>query len=235
MFILNLLSKLANSEVKVASRSQLYADPKEHGRSMVEMLGVLAIVGVLSVGAIAGYSKAMMKYKLNKHSEQMNTVINAIARNAHNFGNLGAATPLTPIFIKMGEIPVEMIKAGATNYIYDIFGQTWKIFINSLNSIIFLQADNSSSLRTSSSDNLAICQNIFTTAKENAANIAYINTISNYGTENKISKMWYGDTYCGRAGSTCLRNMTLDDIYNTCTAHKGVSQPIMYQMTWAKN
>ena len=38
------------------------------GRSMVEMLGVLAIIGVLSVGAIAGYSKAMMKYKLNKHT-----------------------------------------------------------------------------------------------------------------------------------------------------------------------
>ena len=28
------------------------------GRSMVEMLGVLAILGVLSVGGIAGYSKA---------------------------------------------------------------------------------------------------------------------------------------------------------------------------------
>ncbi len=38
------------------------------GRSMVEMLGVLAIIGVLSVGAIAGYSKAMMKYKLNKQA-----------------------------------------------------------------------------------------------------------------------------------------------------------------------
>ena len=29
------------------------------GRSMIEMLGVLAIIGVLSVGGIAGYSKAM--------------------------------------------------------------------------------------------------------------------------------------------------------------------------------
>ena len=38
------------------------------GRSMVEMLGVLAIIGVLSVGAIAGYSKAMTKYKLNKQA-----------------------------------------------------------------------------------------------------------------------------------------------------------------------
>ena len=39
------------------------------GRSMIEMLGVLAIVGVLSVGGIAGYSKAMMKWKINKMIE----------------------------------------------------------------------------------------------------------------------------------------------------------------------
>ena len=41
----------------------------ESGRSMIEMLGVLAIVGVLSVGGIAGYSKAMMKWKINKMIE----------------------------------------------------------------------------------------------------------------------------------------------------------------------
>ena len=35
------------------------------GRSMIEMLGVLAVVGVLSVGDIAGYSKAMRMYKSN--------------------------------------------------------------------------------------------------------------------------------------------------------------------------
>ena len=50
----------------------------ENGRSMVEMLGVLAIIGVLSVGAIAGYSKAMMKYKLNKHAEAINLLINNV-------------------------------------------------------------------------------------------------------------------------------------------------------------
>lgn len=36
------------------------------GRSMIEMLGVLAIIAVLSVGGIAGYSKAMDKFKMNK-------------------------------------------------------------------------------------------------------------------------------------------------------------------------
>ena len=46
------------------------------GRSMVEMLGVLAIIGVLSVGAVSGYSKAMFKYKLNQHAVAVNMLIN---------------------------------------------------------------------------------------------------------------------------------------------------------------
>ena len=47
----------------------------EVGRSMIEMLGVLAIVGVLSVGGIAGYSKAMEKYKMNKLMAEYNQLI----------------------------------------------------------------------------------------------------------------------------------------------------------------
>lgn len=37
----------------------------QSGRSMVEMLGVLAIIGVLSVGGIAGYRQAMLQKNLN--------------------------------------------------------------------------------------------------------------------------------------------------------------------------
>lgn len=48
----------------------------ETGRSMVEMLGVLAIIGVLSVGGIAGYSKAMYRLKMNKTIEIFNRVLN---------------------------------------------------------------------------------------------------------------------------------------------------------------
>ena len=38
----------------------------EQGRSMVEMLGVLAIIGVLSVGGIAGYTTAMRSHRANE-------------------------------------------------------------------------------------------------------------------------------------------------------------------------
>lgn len=47
----------------------------ESGRSMVEMLGVLAIIGVLSVGGIAGYSKAMNKFKINKTTDQVSMLV----------------------------------------------------------------------------------------------------------------------------------------------------------------
>jgi len=44
----------------------------ESGRSMVEMLGVLAIIGVLSIGGIAGYTQAMRRYRANE-------ILNAIS------------------------------------------------------------------------------------------------------------------------------------------------------------
>lgn len=45
---------------------------KSEGRSMVEMLGVLAIIGVLSIGGISGYTLAMRRYKANEIMQLMN-------------------------------------------------------------------------------------------------------------------------------------------------------------------
>ena len=50
----------------------------QYGRSMIEMLGVLAIVGVLSVGGIAGYSKAMEKFKINKTIDEISHIVTNI-------------------------------------------------------------------------------------------------------------------------------------------------------------
>ena len=45
---------------------------RESGRSMVEMLGTLAIIGVLSIGGIAGYSYGMDKYRANETMNDVN-------------------------------------------------------------------------------------------------------------------------------------------------------------------
>ena len=108
------------------------------GRSMVEMLGVLAIIGVLSVGAIAGYSKAMMKYKLNKQAESFNSLLNSAiqlypdltrtyAVNKFNYAT-GAQFVLS-IFDKMNLIPDGM--SIQNNYIVDIFkNHIWFSYYN---------------------------------------------------------------------------------------------------------
>ena len=49
----------------------------ESGRSMIEMLGVLAIIGVLSIGGIAGYSKAMGKHRVNKCIDQITQIVSS--------------------------------------------------------------------------------------------------------------------------------------------------------------
>ena len=51
-------------------------NPKEKGRSMVEMLGVLAVIGVLSVGGIMGYKYGMMKYRVNETINELNIMAN---------------------------------------------------------------------------------------------------------------------------------------------------------------
>ncbi len=70
-----LLERRVQSSTRVRKAQAVTRQTNPIGRSMIEMLGVLAIIGVLSVGGIAGYSKAMMKFKINKTIEQMSMIL----------------------------------------------------------------------------------------------------------------------------------------------------------------
>ena len=63
-----------------------YVYCSESGRSMVEMLGTLAIIGLLSVIGIAGYSNAMNKHRANTIIEeaQRRAVLVAAQMQLHN-------------------------------------------------------------------------------------------------------------------------------------------------------
>ena len=79
---------------------------EQNGRSMVEMLGVLAIIGVLSVGGIAGYSKAMTKFKINKSMDQISMLvanIRTLFSGQRNYSGLSNTSA-----ISFGIIPGEM-------------------------------------------------------------------------------------------------------------------------------
>lgn len=50
------------------------------GRSLIEMLGVLAIMGVLTVGALAGIDAISLKMKVTKMGNQMQQIADEIAQ-----------------------------------------------------------------------------------------------------------------------------------------------------------
>lgn len=98
----------------------------QNGRSMIEMLGVLAIIGVLSVGGIVGYSKAMDKYKTNQ-------VLNGITHTINNIKALFMAQNNVSGFdtedaYNAGVIPDEFKqKAGALSKIVHSYGGEVKV------------------------------------------------------------------------------------------------------------
>lgn len=65
---------------------------QEEGRSTIEMLGVLAIIGVLTIGGIAGYSQAMSKHKITKAMDQIQSLI---ANVRSIYSSQRTYTPLT--------------------------------------------------------------------------------------------------------------------------------------------
>ena len=89
-----------------------YKYEEQSGRSMIEMLGVLAIIGVLSVGGIAGYSKAMNKFKTNKVADNVAMIVTNIRTlyaQQQNYNGLNNKTA-----VEMGVVPDELITATPT-------------------------------------------------------------------------------------------------------------------------
>ena len=104
----------------------------QSGRSMVEMLGVLAIIGVLSVGGIAGYSKAMNKYKINKTTDQISMLV---ANIRTMFATQGSYKGLTNSQAKkFGVVPNDMYTNVSSASIDDAFGGKVYIAPSKLNS-----------------------------------------------------------------------------------------------------
>ncbi|MBQ9035079.1 MAG: hypothetical protein IJ099_03835 [Alphaproteobacteria bacterium] len=92
----------------------------EYGRSMIEMLGVLAIIGVLTVGGIAGYTKAMNRYRLNETEKQITSIVANIRtlylqQTSYNgLNNLSA--------VKSEIVPQEMVDKNSEGKLTNIFG-----------------------------------------------------------------------------------------------------------------
>ena len=205
------------------------------GRSMVEMLGVLAIVGVLSVGAIAGYSKAMFKYKLNKQAEGFNSLLNSaiqlqpdLDRTVKAGGRFNAE-----FFYKLGLVPDSMTyKNGViydvfNNYVYITYYSATQPDTGVTYTEYLMQYNLEHSGTSATARGVEICRNIVSTTKANAADLKFLQMRAgkNEGGYDVPYGRVMGDKEC-RQGTKCLRNMSvkdMDDFCSSCTSETNCS------------
>ena len=206
------------------------ADAPLCGRSMVEMLGVLAIIGVLSVGAMSGYSKAMMKYKLNKFSESINTLLNYALQYLPQFESSIGQTSYNEILYKLNIIPDGITYDTVSKIMYDIFDNRITIYRNHTEdntkaNILSISADTSDMSKQ-------ICRTALTVAKENAFAL-YSASIKddNDGDDGMFSTRLWGDNYCS-SKVKCLRNMTIGDAENVCDFCNDIEKRCRIVITW---
>ena len=200
----------------------------QSGRSMVEMLGVLAIIGVLSVGAIAGYSKAMMKYKLNKQSEQISSILDYINIHIDEFkrSKTNISTNMIPMLTKLNALPKEMIRKNRNDAIFDVFGTA--ITISNYTSdniayyfefVLYLNKGQKES-----------CMNLFTIAKAQRGQLWRTKfEIVKGETSSEANSAW-GDSYC-EPDRKCLKDLTIAEMEDFCTVCEDKDSCIFdYQM-----
>ena len=192
-----------------AKKHQL--DVPQFGRSMVEMLGVLAIIGFLSIGGIAGYSKAMMKYKLNKHAVTISTLINNALQIKDRLQKASGDGILRhhDTFKALGLLP-DGIKYVSNNELRDNFN---------IRIIIYSHPGDFSGIgfyfEKNMDDMADVCRNIVYAAKENADNLWLLETSDSGENEQSWKGHHYGNAYCD-SSRKCLSNITLSDMESLC-------------------
>ena len=134
-----LLERCVQSSTRVRKAQAVTRQTNPIGRIMIEMLGVLAIIAVLSVGGIAGYSKAMTKWKTNKTIEQTTNIIDGLTTLLLNQKQLSGTSENYPkeldssypsdieLFKTLGIIDEEMLVDGELK---TPFGGDFGFFVN---------------------------------------------------------------------------------------------------------
>ena len=119
----------------------------EVGRSMVEILGVLAVIGILSIGGIQGYKYAMDKWRANTTLQDVNVRMIDVVRqvlqgqmNIHipsDWANRGRAGYLIELFQDVELEPFIMVKQVEPNVckiMIETAMNTSDIFVGLINS-----------------------------------------------------------------------------------------------------
>lgn len=192
----------------------------QFGRSMIEMLGVLAIVGVLSVGGIAGYSKAMEMYKMDKALDEYNFLIQGLMEHTEQFVKMSQANPqltgITDFVTAANLVPATWKKVSPYDFI-DSVGNMVATAIRNGHWVIEIHPggsfrQNEAGTQINESFSQRTCENIFRDLAQplhSSVHNAYIYRSKQGGIT------YYGDKTCSD-GKKCLRDLTVSKINQTC-------------------
>ena len=192
------------------------------GRSMIEMLGVLAIIAVLTVGGIAGYSKAMEKFKLNKIIGEYSMFLYNMMEHLDDLHRLAHETTqsshsITEELYAMNIVP-DIWSQESTQYFKDSMGNSVNVSVapymntllpDRLSVNIYLGG------LTTSGFTVNLCTSFFT---DILLPLQYtLIDAKLFRHKNGFSRGWAGSAYC-TASRKCLSNMTLSDIHELCSS-----------------
>ncbi|MCM1323091.1 MAG: type II secretion system GspH family protein [Acetobacter sp.] len=186
----------------------------QYGRSMIEMLGVLAIVGILSVGGIMGFSSAMTKFKIIKLAEEYNLFLQNILEYEMDWKQLRISHPsaeLADVIENMGILPTSWQKKD--KFILDSFGGSMYPHIGK--ACFFVLDYSIKSSKKEAKTNLQLCQAMWLNIiipNKGIIDHAWIYR----GEENGKENVWYGVNQCTDY-KNCLEYMKPSDIYAICT------------------
>lgn len=188
----------------------------ETGRSMIEMLGVLAIVGILSVGGIAGFSQAMNKHKTIKEIEKYNLFVqdmmqykDQILKSGDTMGS-SSFVYFTKDVKNIGILPDGWRVVGSN--IKDTMGHTFNLYSDNKRThiVMGLYINDKKEQKADMVFCMQMWQNFILPNKEWIGNV-WVN-----GSGGK-SGNYYGTQFCS-PNKKCLSEVTIGDISAFCNS-----------------
>ena len=180
------------------------------GRSMIEMLGVLAIIGVLSVGGIAGYSKAMEQFKINKTIDEYAYLIFGMMEHLDDIKKLDNGTHLLGFLKAIDLFPASWNYSGI--HYEDSLGNIVQIHVRSNRLVIdmFLR-----DLHNSGNEKMPprLCEKLI----QNIA-LPLHSSLYYIFIYNESRTLYFGDNYCDGANRKCFNQISLPDIHKACSS-----------------
>ena len=208
-----LLERRVQSSTRVRKVQTVTRQTNPIGRSMIEMLGVLAIIGVLSVGGIAGYSKAMMKIKINRLIDEYSFVFQGLMEYMPRMQGIENGQGYVDLLIALNLVPQSWKKVTST-FIEDSLGNALqlRVFDKALAFEVYLSSYNK--VYTDNAQSQLLCLTLIDTVLKPLSNFVDSVYVWRGGAQTQ-NQQWYGNKQC-IDDRKCLRDITLTDIDKQC-------------------